>query len=320
MIVYREVSTLAADLGIPAKTLYGVSNRLSRHYRQVSIPKQRGGVRVLTVPDEVLKHIQRRIVQVLLVHMPVSPHATAYRYGGSVVRNAAPHTGKRFVLKLDILHFFDSVLYSAVKEAAFPATIFSEPVRILLTMLCYYKDALPQGAPSSPAIANLVLREFDDAVGAWCAGRGIAYTRYCDDLTFSSQQSLDGATEFVKQELRKRGFFLRREKTHLLRDSQRQTVTGLVVNHGVRLPADRRRALRQTLYFCRKFGVESHLAHLGSDKSPEEYLRELMGRTAFWMQAEPNFREAVEAHRWIKGELERRTRERRMLPTEAENR
>lgn len=109
MIVYRELSSLERDLGIPAKTLYAVSNSLSRHYRMVSIPKKTGGARNLMVPDTVLKTIQRRISDVLLAHMPVSPYATAYRFGTCTLRNAAVHVGKPVVLKLDIYHFFDSI-------------------------------------------------------------------------------------------------------------------------------------------------------------------------------------------------------------------
>lgn len=73
MIVYRELSSLARDLGVDARLLYAVSNSLDRHYRQVCLPKKDGGVRTLSIPDHLLKTIQRRITQVLLVHMPVSP-------------------------------------------------------------------------------------------------------------------------------------------------------------------------------------------------------------------------------------------------------
>ena len=109
MIVYRELSSLEQDLGISAKTLYAVSNNLSKHYRKAKLPKKNGGFRNLSVPDEVLKSIQKRIAEVLLIHMPVSRYAKAYRFGSSTLRNAKHHVGKRVVLKLDILHFFDSI-------------------------------------------------------------------------------------------------------------------------------------------------------------------------------------------------------------------
>ena len=95
-IVYQEGPSLARDLGLPLRTLYAVSNRIPAHYHRAEVPKRDGGVRVLRVPDPVLKDIQRRIARVLLSGMPVSPHATAYR----------PE-----LLKLDILHFFDSIRY-----------------------------------------------------------------------------------------------------------------------------------------------------------------------------------------------------------------
>ena len=179
-IVYQEGPSLARDLGLPLRTLYAVSNRIPAHYHRAEVPKRDGGVRVLRVPDPVLKDIQRRIARVLLSGMPVSPHATAYRYGAGVVENARRHVGRPELLKLDILHFFDSIRYIQVKEAAFPAEIYAEPLRILLSMLCYDRDVLPQGAPTSPWIANLVLRPFDEKLGAWCRARGVVYTRYCD--------------------------------------------------------------------------------------------------------------------------------------------
>ena len=87
------------------RTLYAVSNRIPAHYHRAEVPKRDGGVRVLRVPDPVLKDIQRRIARVLLSGMPVSPHATAYRYGAGVVENARRHVERPELLKLDILHF-----------------------------------------------------------------------------------------------------------------------------------------------------------------------------------------------------------------------
>ena len=168
MIVYRELSSLERDLGISARTLYAVSNNIGKHYHKAKLPKKSGGYRNLFVPDEILKDIQRQISEVLLIHMPVSRYAKAYRFGSSTLRNAKHHVGKQVVLKLDILHFFDSIRYSTVKDKVFPEEIYAEPLRILLTMLCYHKDALPQGAPSSPAITNIILYEYDELVGQWC--------------------------------------------------------------------------------------------------------------------------------------------------------
>lgn len=303
MIVYRELTSLCRDLNIPAAMLYAVSNTLPRHYRKAELPKRSGGTRQLLVPDPLLKHIQRRILQMLLVHMPVSRHATAYRYGGSTLRNAAPHVGKAMILKLDIRDFFDSILYSQVKDAAFPPEVYGEPLRVLLAMLCYCHDALPQGAPTSPAITNILLREFDDTVGSWCAGRGIAYTRYCDDMTFSGDFDLAEVRIFVSAQLRKLGFFLNEGKTVVARGGQRQTVTGIVVNQKTNLPADYRRRLRQELYYCRKYGLAQHAARKAPGCAAHTYGQRLLGQVSYALHITPGDAALRQAKTWLLQQL-----------------
>ena len=301
MIVYRELSSLEQDLGISAKTLYAVSNNLGKHYHRAKLPKKNGGFRTLSVPDEVLKSIQKRIAGVLLLHMPVSRYARAYRFGSSTLRNARHHVGKQVVLKLDILHFFDSIRYSTVKDKVFPGEIYAEPLRILLTMLCYHKDALPQGAPSSPAITNIILYEFDELVGQWCRERGIAYTRYCDDMTFSGSFDPAEVIRFVSAELKKMGFLLNRQKTRIQRPGRQQSVTGIVVNEKLSIPAAYRRKLRQELYYCRKFGIPEHLRKTGLEIPEDAYRMRLLGRVNYVLQVHPNDREMLEARKWLNG-------------------
>ena len=91
MVVYRELSSIEKDLGYPAKTLYGLSNNLEKHYHNVYVPKSDGTKRKLSVPDLILKNVQRSIAENILAHYPVSKHATAYKRGSSVQKNAAPH-------------------------------------------------------------------------------------------------------------------------------------------------------------------------------------------------------------------------------------
>lgn len=305
MIVYRELSSLERDLGFSADTLYAVSNSLNRHYRKVEIPKSDGSVRTLSVPDGLLKAIQRRIAQVLLPALPVSPWATAYRPGGSVRRNAAPHVGKPLVLKLDIYHFFDAVSYAMVKRLIFPEGVYSESNRILLSMLCCYQDKLPQGAPASPAISNRILLEFDWAVGLWCRDCGIAYTRYCDDLTFSGAFDPQVVIAFVGQQLRSAGFLLNRNKIRILPQSRCQNVTGVVVNQGLHVCAAYRRELRQEVYYCRKFGAAGHLNKRGLDIPEQEYLSRLLGKLNYVLQISPGDSSIRDAREWVSGELRR---------------
>ena len=300
MIVYRELSSLEQDLGINAKTLYAVSNNLGKHYHKAKLPKKSGGFRNLSVPDDVLKSIQRQIADVLLIHMPVSRYAKAYRFGSSTLRNAKHHVGKQVVLKLDILHFFDSIRYTTVKDKVFPEEIYAEPLRILLTMLCYHKDTLPQGAPSSPAITNIILYEFDELVGQWCRERGIAYTRYCDDMTFSGDFASAEVIRFIRLELKKMGFLLNEQKTRIQHPGQQQTVTGIVVNEKMSIPTDYRRKLRQELYYCRKFGIHEHMQKIGLEISTDTYRMQLLGRINYMLQVHPDDTDMLEARKWLR--------------------
>ncbi len=287
MIVYRELASIEQDLGFPAKTLYALSNHIERHYHQVSIPKRDGGSRTLSVPDLILKRVQRSIADNLLSQHPVSRYAKAYKLGAGVQRNARPHVGKKKLLKLDIDGFFDHILYSQVKERVFCAEKYAEPIRILLTMLCYCKDTLPQGAPTSPAITNIILYDFDEAVGAFCAGKGVTYTRYCDDMTFSGDFDEGEIVAFVKGELARLGLFLKNRKTAVIPQTRRQTVTGIVVNEKLNLTKEYKRKLRQEMYYVEKFGIDGHLERLGvTDR--QGYVRSLMGRVAHVLATTPS--------------------------------
>lgn len=300
MIVYKELSSIGQDLGYDIKTLYSISNSLHKHYITVKIPKRQGGYRALSIPDMPLKCIQKRITEVLLSQMPVSPYAKAYRYGGSAVKNAKPHINKSVVLKLDIKDFFGSILYSSVKEIAFPKERYSENIRILLAMLCYCGDALPQGAPTSPAISNIIMFDFDNTVGAWCKERGIAYTRYCDDLTFSGDFDPKTVIEYVRLELRKKGYFLNAEKTVVARKSNKQIVTGIVVNEKLNIPKQYKKEIRQAVYYCKKFGIENHMAYADITDTPEHYALTLLGKVNYVLSVCPDDKEFADYRKYLK--------------------
>ena len=202
--------------------------------------------------------------------------------------------------KLDIFHFFDSIRYSTVKDKVFPEEIYAEPLRILLTMLCYHKDSLPQGAPSSPTITNIILYEFDELIGQWCRDRSIAYTRYCDDMTFSGDFDPAEVIRFVRLELKKLGFLLNEQKTRIQHPGQQQTVTDIVVNEKLSIPADYRRKLRQELYYCRKFGIQAHLQKIGLAIPEEIYRMQLLGKVNYVLQVHPDDRDMLEARKWLK--------------------
>ena len=306
MIVYKELSSIEKDLGYPAKTLYGLSNNLEKHYHNVFIPKSDGTKRKLSVPDLILKSVQRAIADNILAHYPVSKYATAYKVGSSVQKNARPHVKKEKILKLDIEGFFDNIIYSKVKDIVFYEEKYSEPIRILLTMLCYYRESLPQGAPTSPAITNIMMYDFDERIGAYCSERGIAYTRYCDDMAFSGAFDEKEVIAIVKAELQKLGLFLKNRKTAIVSNTKRQTVTGIVVNEKINLTKEYKKKIRQEMYYIKRFGIDSHLKKIGILEK-EQYIDSLLGRIAFVLQTIPKDDEFLEyknlLQTYIKGEL-----------------
>ena len=298
MIVYKELASIEHDLGVPAKTLYGLSNNLEKHYHTVFIPKRDGSKRKLSVPDLILKKVQKAIADNILVQYPISKYAQAYKSGSSIQRNAHPHIGKKKLLKLDIEGFFDHILYSQVKDTVFCKEKFSEPIRILLTMLCYYKESLPQGAPTSPAITNIIMYDFDETVGDFCNKKKISYTRYCDDMTFSGDFDEREIIALVKNQLCKLGLFLKNRKTVVVPSTKRQTVTGIVVNEKLNITKEYKKKIRQEIYYIKKFGLDEHLNKRGlTDK--HQYLLSLRGRIAFVLQTVPNDREFMEYQKFL---------------------
>lgn len=303
MVVYRELSSLCHDLGYSARALYAASNSVLKHYHKVSIPKGNGELRELHVPDIYLKSIQKSIARNLLSTEVISKYATSYRSGGSTKSNALPHVGAKVVMKCDISKFFDHITFAMVRKKVFPNSRYSEANSILLSVLCVYTDTVPQGAPTSPAISNIILRDFDNRVGSWCEERGIAYTRYCDDMTFSGEFKPAEVREFIKKELFKEGFFLNSKKTVVLHDGQRKSVTSLVVNDKLTIPKNYKKVIRQEIYYCQKYGVEEHLKQRGFNEGVETYLRRLLGRINYVLSVEPENIEMQEYRDWLREKL-----------------
>lgn len=304
MVVYRELSSLCHDLGYSARALYVASNSILKHYNTVSIPKGNGEQRILHVPDKYLKSIQKSIARNLLSAEEISPYATAYKEGGSTSKNALPHVGAKMIMKCDINKFFDHITFAMVRKKVFPVGKYSDANSILLSVLCVYTDTVPQGAPTSPAISNIILRDFDNKIGKWCEERNIKYTRYCDDMTFSGEFNAAEVKELVKNELLLEGFFLNPKKTVVLHDGQRKSVTSLIVNEKLSIPKGYKKEIRQTIYYCRKYGLESHLIKTSSLESVDDFLKRLLGRINYVLSVEPMNKEMNEYRDWIRKEMD----------------
>lgn len=221
-------------------------------------------------------------------------------------------------MKLDIKHFFDNITYPMVKEKVFTEDIFSEPIRILLSIFCVYNHTIPQGAPTSPAISNIIMRDFDMAIGSWCEKNKIRYTRYCDDMTFSGTFEKEPVINIVKSELKKLGLFLNDKKTTYLHSGQSKNVTGIVVNEKLSISKKYKKRIRQEIYYCIKYGIDEHIKRITLQSwddefiyalkkinfdvkleiSKEHYINSLLGRINYVLSVEEND-EMLECKRWL---------------------
>ncbi len=240
----HNVQELARRLDVPAQELLHLEPR----YRHFRIPKRRGGHRTIHEPAPELKRIQRRIYKRLLARLRCHEAATGFRPGRSIVHNALPHAGKAVVVRMDLREFFPSTRAERVYQY-FRFLGWNRRTSKLLTELCTHRGGLPQGAPTSPALSNLVNYQLDARLDALARRLGATYTRYADDLTFSFAEDDPVAIRYLvrrtKTILAEYGYrFNQRKKLAVCRRHQQQRVTGLVVNQYVNLPRRTRRWLR----------------------------------------------------------------------------
>ena len=175
-----SITDLAVSIGISPRLLTSFTHKPARHYRQFEIGKRGGGIRLIHSPRTFLKVVQYWLLDYALHSLPVHDSAHAYRVNHSILTNAAPHVGRRFVANIDIENFFGSITKSAVErllvESGF-GVLFSNSIAKLTTL----DDALPQGAPTSPRLSNSFLYTFDTDMKTYTDHTGVAYTRYADD-------------------------------------------------------------------------------------------------------------------------------------------
>jgi len=226
-------------------------------YRTFSIRKKGGGHRKIAAPDDRTKELQRRIDRRLLARLRPHDCATGFRRGFSVVMNALPHAGRPVVVRMDLVDFFGTTRADRIERWLLRLGWDAEATEILVR-LTTLSGGLPQGAPTSPRLANLVNYRLDARLDGLARAGGTpgVYTRYADDLTFSFAEDRPGQVgpliQYVKKIVAEHGYRLHiRKKLRIRRSHQRQVVTGLVVNERPNLPRSVRRRLR---------AVEHHLA------------------------------------------------------------
>ena len=280
--VLHTPADVAATLGLPIKTLrwlaFHTEVATRTHYIKFEVPKRAGGTRILAAPHKKLKTVQRWILANVLTRMPPTDAAHGFVTGRGIVSNAGPHVGKAVVINLDLENFFPSITFPRVR-AVFERYGYSGAVATILALLCTESPrttatyagtpyevatgprALPQGAPTSPALSNQVARKLDRRLLGVAAKLGLRYTRYADDLTFSGGEEIGGKIGWLLAKVRhiaaEEGFRVNEKKTRVMRRSMAQTVTGVVVNEKPSISRDELRRLRAILHRAAREGLEA---------------------------------------------------------------
>ncbi len=292
------------DMSIPElrRMTYHRDAATRLNYRRFTIPKRSGGERPIWAPLPRLMAAQRWILSEILEHIPVHGAAHGFLPGRSILTNAREHVNSRLVLRVDLENFFPTVTFRRAK-GVFRKSGYREQIATLLALLCTeaprkeVKDGdetyfislgprcLPQGAPTSPALTNIVCMRLDRRLTGLAKRLGWRYTRYADDMTFSLPADSSGPPNLgkllgaVNRITADEGFRVRRDKTRVSRKGSVQKVTGLVVNgsESPRIPRKLKRELRAAV----------HNASRGRPFREGDTLNRMLGYAAYTAMVEP---------------------------------
>lgn len=240
-----DIRCLPYLFGVSPKLFGAMAERSHKYYRVFHIPKKDGATRQIATPRQFLKVVQRYIATHIIRALPVSPAAFGFLAGRNTRLHAAPHSGRRYLLAADIQDFFPTIdrarVCSLVRQGLAIRLEVAEQIAGLVTL----DGSLPQGAPSSPAVANAAFYSVDVELLSLADQWGARYTRYADDLVFSREHPFAKQDlAYVAATLYRHGFTLNPRKSRMLGLGRRKVVTGLVVNERVQPPRDLRRQWR----------------------------------------------------------------------------
>ena len=276
-----------------------------KRYEKFLIPKKSGGFREIYAPVTALKIIQRKLNTVLQHVYEPKPSAHGFIRGRNIVTNATPHAGKKYVLNVDLKDFFPTINFGRVRGmfAAFPYNL-NLNVATVLAQICCFNGALPQGAPTSPIISNMLCAKMDSQLQRLAKKTRCTYTRYADDITFSTSMPVFPASlaevdslgqvrvgKELERATRENGFQINQRKVRLQKkENQRQEVTGLTTNKFPNVNRTYIRQIRAMLHAWRKYGLDAaeaeYLAryntkHRNPQAKPPSFERVLHGKIEF---------------------------------------
>ncbi len=240
-------------------------------YTEFSISKKKGGTRLISAPQTPLIQVQNQLniflKAVYYSYKPACAHGFIYKPTDinethNIASNALPHVGKKFVMNIDLEDYFPSIKALRVRRL-FKSKYFqfNDEVALTLALLLTRKGSLPTGAPTSPVLANLITMPLDRELMNYCSLNHINYTRYADDLTFSTNEFIDDITiAQIKAIIVKHKFTVNEKKFRIQSAMRQQKVTGLVVNQKVNVDRKYIKQIRAMLHHTKTEGVSSACA------------------------------------------------------------
>jgi len=290
--VVFDVNHFSSLVGVSLRYLYAVSNDSKHFYVRYKIPKKSGGYRTINEPMYLLKAVQKWIKENILDTLNTSPYSKAYKKGYSIKSNARFHKGMNTLICIDIENYFGNITQYRV-YSLFLSLGYSKELSVLLSKLCTLKGVLPQGAPTSPVLSNLITVPLDNDIANIARNfsddnETVRYTRYADDISISGNNIKSSLiiSELNKVLLR-HGFSANTSKTRVLGKNNAQVVTGVVVNEKLNTPLKKRKRIRQEIYFIKKFSIENHMENQGICIKVVDYLTSLIGRVEFILYINP---------------------------------
>ncbi len=286
-IIYDE-QHFSLLVGVRLDFLLSISNSQRNFYRYFTIPKSNGKMRKIAEPLPMLKEVQYYILHNILLKVPCSVYAKAYKPGATLKGNAKFHRNQPVLVKLDIKDYFSSLHEARVYQLFHNTLGYSESLSMLLMKLCTLNKGLPQGAPTSPYLSNLLTADMDDAIYRFCLENGnLRYTRYADDISISGDMRPSHVISKVSQIVASNQLKINKEKIVVVRQYDRQIVTGIVINKKLQAPKDYRKSIRLEMYYCQKYGIDEHLRRrfeISKKVDRVKYCQSMLGKINYCLQ------------------------------------
>jgi len=248
--VIQTLEDFADETHVSKYTIFQLSKNADKYYKTYTINKKSGGEREISQPNKPMKGLQAWILVNILNKLSVSNSSKGFEKGSSTYFNAIPHIGSTSLLTFDLKDYFPSIKRKQVFNI-FKAVGYNNLISVVLSNICTYKNSLPQGGPCSPKLANLASWRLDVRIQGYVGKRGINYTRYADDLSFSgiTPMKVVQIIPMVKKIIKDENFQINPLKTRIAGLSKAKIVTGLIVtNEGVGIGAKNYKKIRAKIH------------------------------------------------------------------------